>query len=115
MPLPDPSQLEAALPFVMSADVPSLTRRLERARHSRPNAAEWEKLAAAIERSALRRRERAARRPAITYPAELPVAQRADDIAEAIRDHQVVIVAGATGSGKTTQLPKICLALGRGE
>ena len=50
----------------------------------------------------------------ITYPPELPVSQRRDDIAAAIRDHQVVIVAGETGSGKTTQLPKICLELGRG-
>lgn len=50
----------------------------------------------------------------ITYPPELPVTQRRDDIATAIRDHQVVIVAGETGSGKTTQLPKICLELGRG-
>ena len=51
----------------------------------------------------------------ISYPAELPVSQRRDDIAAAIRDHQVVIVAGETGSGKTTQLPKICLELGRGQ
>ena len=50
----------------------------------------------------------------ISYPAELPVSARRDDIAAAIRDHQVVIVAGETGSGKTTQLPKICLELGRG-
>src|SRR5688572_17823408 len=50
----------------------------------------------------------------ITYPADLPVSQRRDDIAAAIRDHQVVIVAGETGSGKTTQIPKICLDLGRG-
>jgi ATP-dependent RNA helicase HrpA len=50
----------------------------------------------------------------ISYPPELPVTQRRDDIAAAIRDHQVVIVAGETGSGKTTQLPKICLELGRG-
>lgn len=50
----------------------------------------------------------------ITYPAELPVSARREDIAAAIRDHQVVIVAGETGSGKTTQLPKICLELGRG-
>ena len=50
----------------------------------------------------------------VTYPAELPVAERRDDIAAAIRDHQVVVVAGETGSGKTTQLPKICLELGRG-
>lgn len=51
----------------------------------------------------------------ISYPPELPVSARRDDIAEAIRDHQVVIVAGETGSGKTTQLPKICLELGRGQ
>src|SRR4051812_16547148 len=50
----------------------------------------------------------------ITYPPELPVSQRRVDIAAAIRDHQVVVVAGETGSGKTTQLPKICLELGRG-
>src|SRR5436190_17691601 len=51
--------------------------------------------------------------PPISYP-DLPVAARRDDIAAAIRDHQVVVVAGETGSGKTTQLPKICLELGRG-
>ncbi|HTX29588.1 MAG TPA: ATP-dependent RNA helicase HrpA [Streptosporangiaceae bacterium] len=60
---------------------------------------------------------RAARRAAmapIEYPSELPVSQRRDEIARAIRDHQVVIIAGETGSGKTTQIPKICLELGRG-
>ncbi|QWC84927.1 ATP-dependent RNA helicase HrpA [Nocardioidaceae bacterium] len=50
----------------------------------------------------------------VTYPAQLPVSARREDIAAAIRDHQVVVVAGETGSGKTTQLPKICLDLGRG-
>ncbi len=55
-----------------------------------------------------------ARVPVISYPPALPVSQRKDEIAAAIRDHQVVIVAGETGSGKTTQLPKICLELGRG-
>ncbi|MFZ4893936.1 ATP-dependent RNA helicase HrpA [Plantibacter sp. Mn2098] len=49
----------------------------------------------------------------ISYPPELPVSRMRDDIARAIGEHQVVIVAGATGSGKTTQLPKICLELGR--
>src|SRR5215467_10926939 len=52
--------------------------------------------------------------PAVSYPPELPVSQRRAEIAEAVRDHQVVVVAGETGSGKTTQLPKICLELGRG-
>ncbi|ANJ26431.1 ATP-dependent RNA helicase HrpA [Agromyces aureus] len=51
--------------------------------------------------------------PVITYPPELPVSGQREEIARALRDHQVVIVAGATGSGKTTQLPKICLELGR--
>jgi len=50
----------------------------------------------------------------LSFPASLPVSARRDDIMAAIRDHQVVIVAGETGSGKTTQLPKMCLALGRG-
>ncbi|MFT6956710.1 MAG: ATP-dependent helicase HrpA [Halieaceae bacterium] len=52
--------------------------------------------------------------PAVTFPEDLPVSQRREEIAEAIRDNQVVIVAGETGSGKTTQIPKICLQLGRG-
>ncbi|WP_423462818.1 ATP-dependent RNA helicase HrpA [Promicromonospora sp. MS192] len=52
--------------------------------------------------------------PPITYPEQLPVSARREDIAAAIRDHQVVIVAGETGSGKTTQIPKIALELGRG-
>ncbi|QRV02288.1 ATP-dependent RNA helicase HrpA [Arcanobacterium phocisimile] len=52
--------------------------------------------------------------PAITYPAQLPVSARRADIMAAIKDNQVVIIAGETGSGKTTQLPKMCLELGRG-
>ncbi|HSC74633.1 MAG TPA: ATP-dependent RNA helicase HrpA [Pseudomonadales bacterium] len=51
----------------------------------------------------------------INYPPELPVVERRHEIAELIKNHQVLIVAGETGSGKTTQLPKICLELGRGE
>jgi ATP-dependent helicase HrpA len=52
--------------------------------------------------------------PRISYPENLPVSERLQDIAAAIRDHQVVVIAGDTGSGKTTQLPKICLELGLG-
>jgi len=52
--------------------------------------------------------------PPISYPPELPVSQRKDEIARAIEENQVVIIAGETGSGKTTQIPKICLELGRG-
>lgn len=53
--------------------------------------------------------------PPITFPDALPVSGRRDEIAQAIEAHQVVIVCGETGSGKTTQLPKIALALGRGK
>ncbi len=52
--------------------------------------------------------------PPVTFPEELPVSGRRHEIAEALRRHQVIIVSGETGSGKTTQLPKICLDLGRG-
>ena len=57
---------------------------------------------------------RAERRPALTYPPELPISAHIDELVECIRAHPVVIVAGETGSGKTTQLPKACLAAGRG-
>lgn len=62
----------------------------------------------------LRVAKRRAGVPTITYPQSLPISERRDDLLEAIRDNQVVIVAGETGSGKSTQLPKLCLELGRG-
>ena len=68
--------------------------------------------------SAERRRQleatRAASVPAVTYPDELPIAQARDGIAAALTANQVIVVAGETGSGKTTQLPKVYLKLGRG-
>ncbi len=72
------------------------------------------RLQAEILRSQQLRQQRQAALPAVTYPAELPVTQSKEAIKTAIRDHQVVIIAGETGSGKTTQIPKICLELGRG-
>jgi ATP-dependent helicase HrpA len=57
---------------------------------------------------------RRAARPALVYDEALPVNQRRAEIGEAILKHQVVVVCGETGSGKTTQLPKICLEIGRG-
>ncbi len=87
-----------------------LRRRLDRAKSPSALAALNEEITAAETRIAGRR----AQVPAITYPEALPVTQRRDDIAAAIASHQVVIVAGETGSGKTTQIPKICLELGRG-
>ncbi len=109
------SRLLAQLASGLAADAIALTRRIERARRGRASAEEWGRIAQAVARSVERREARAARRPSIVYPPELPVAQRAADIEAAIGAHQVVIVCGETGSGKTTQLPKICLAIGRGE
>ena len=67
-----------------------------------------------VEQSAAVRAERLANLPKPTFPEELPVVQRREEIAEAIAANQVVVLCGETGSGKTTQLPKICLELGRG-
>lgn len=73
-----------------------------------------QKIAADIKRSVSQRQQRQAAMPVISYPLELPVAASKDDIKAAIAANQVVIIAGETGSGKTTQIPKICLELGRG-
>ncbi|MDE2308777.1 MAG: ATP-dependent RNA helicase HrpA [Xanthomonadaceae bacterium] len=72
-------------------------------------------LAADIEASAADRRARVAAKPPIRLDESLPIAARAEEIVKLIRAHQVVVIAGETGSGKTTQLPKLCLAAGRGE
>ncbi len=67
-----------------------------------------------LDDSAKERALREAGLPKPTYPEELPVVQRRDEVKKAIAEHQVVVLCGETGSGKTTQLPKICLELGRG-
>ena len=68
----------------------------------------------AIEKSISEKQHKLKNLPNISYPEGLPISDNAEQIAQAIRDNQVVIIAGETGSGKTTQIPKICLALGRG-
>ncbi|TKA11305.1 ATP-dependent RNA helicase HrpA [Actinacidiphila oryziradicis] len=98
-------------------DAQRLGRRLEGVRRIRKPEARTAVLAevgAEIAKAEARVAKRRAAIPAISYPEQLPVSQKKDDILAAIRDHQVVIVAGETGSGKTTQIPKICLELGRG-
>ncbi|MFI8218679.1 ATP-dependent RNA helicase HrpA [Streptomyces sp. NPDC085932] len=98
-------------------DAQRLGRRLEGARKIRKpeaRAAVLAEIEAEIAKGEERMARRRARVPEVTYPEQLPVSQKKDDIAAAIRDHQVVIVAGETGSGKTTQIPKICMELGRG-
>ncbi|MDH6629831.1 ATP-dependent helicase HrpA [Streptomyces sp. LBL] len=98
-------------------DAHRLGRRLEgtrRIRKPEARAAVVAEIEAEVAKAEERMRARRGRVPAVSYPEQLPVSQKKDEIAAAIRDHQVVIVAGETGSGKTTQIPKICLELGRG-
>ncbi|MBZ4318035.1 ATP-dependent RNA helicase HrpA [Streptomyces huiliensis] len=112
-----PAGLAARLSELSLRDAQRLGRRLDGARRIRkPEAREavLAEIEAEIGQAEERVARRAARVPAVTYPEQLPVSQKKDEILEAIRDHQVVIVAGETGSGKTTQIPKICLELGRG-
>ncbi|MFF4892715.1 ATP-dependent RNA helicase HrpA [Micromonospora chersina] len=109
--------LHRRLSALMFRDQRRLQRRLDGVRKLRdPQRREsaLAEIAADVARAEARLAARRAAVPTVTYPAQLPVSERKDDIAAAIRDHQVVIVAGETGSGKTTQLPKICLELGRG-
>ncbi len=109
--------LRARIDALAPRDAISLSRRLRKAAgirdkdRRRTARSEVEAAVVAAEQRLVLRRGAV---PPIRYPAELPVSARVDDLKSAIRDHQVVIVAGETGSGKSTQLPKICLDLGRG-
>ncbi|MGJ0121416.1 ATP-dependent RNA helicase HrpA [Williamsia sp. MIQD14] len=105
----------AALPTldeneVSIVDAHRLRRRVADARDDRSR----HRLAGSVDAARARLARRAALVPELTYPDELPISGARDEIAAAIATHQVVVVAGETGSGKTTQLPKICLDLGRG-
>jgi ATP-dependent helicase HrpA len=116
-PAPTLGTLAPRLTELSLRDAHRLGRRLEGARKIRKpeaRAAVLAEIEAEVAKAEQRIGERRARVPAVTYPEQLPVSQKKDEIAAAIRDHQVVIVAGETGSGKTTQIPKICVELGRG-
>ncbi len=104
--------LRARLSELTLRDEDRLGRRLQRLKPG--DEAGRERLERDVEQAAARIERRRAAVPAVSYPEALPVSARREDLLAAIRDHQVVIVAGETGSGKTTQLPKICLELGRG-
>ncbi len=116
-PAPALTALLERLPELTLRDQHRLGRRLDGARKIRKpeaRAAVYADITAQVEEAEARVARRRASVPAVTYPEQLPVSQKKDEILAAIRDHQVVIVAGETGSGKTTQIPKICLELGRG-
>jgi ATP-dependent helicase HrpA len=112
------TQLEKQLSTCMLVDRFPLRRRLHQAqallKQQKPVEKQLADIASAILKSSQKMLLRLSGLPKPDYPLELPVSGKKDDIAAAIQQHQVVIVCGETGSGKTTQLPKICLELGRG-
>lgn len=108
---PSVTQLRRRLDGLTLRDAARLGRRLKGLRGATPD--KLRQLAEQVAAGEALVATRQAAVPTITYP-DLPVSDRRQDIADAIRAHQVVIVAGETGSGKTTQLPKICLEAGRG-
>ena len=101
---------------VLSADYGRLHARARRldAEGVEPDDPRRQELAAAIAASRARRTARGASVPPLAVDESLPIAREAERIVELIRAHPVIVVAGETGSGKTTQLPKLCLAAGRG-
>ena len=113
---PTVGSLGARLGEVSIADAARLGKRLERLRSQRGDRRTegLARLSHEVEAAARRLDRRRAAVPDVRYPPELPVSARREDLLAAIGSSQVVIVAGETGSGKTTQLPKICLELGRG-
>jgi ATP-dependent helicase HrpA len=105
--------LRERLPALTLRDRHRLERRFERLRR-KPDADALARLVTALEEAEARVAARRAAVPAISYPEELPVSAHRDELRAALEANQVVVVAGETGSGKTTQLPKLCLELGRG-
>jgi ATP-dependent helicase HrpA len=108
------SSQQAAIDGAMSRDRGRLLGMLSRVRAKPTDAGVAAAFDQALQASVQRRQARAQNLPSITLDDSLPIAREADRITALIRDHQVVVIAGETGSGKTTQLPKLCLAAGRG-
>lgn len=106
------------IPNCMLRDQFRFHRRMKQLQHAKNKNDQFQqqlaKLEADVQSSVGLRAGRLTSLPMPTFPDNLPVCERRDEISEAIKDNQVVIIAGETGSGKTTQLPKICLELGRG-
>ena len=111
-------ELKTLLPQCMLSDWVRLGRRLGRLLRDRHHPAQRDPLLTRLREqvcaSIALREERRLNVPQISYPPTLPITERKDEIVSAIRNHQVVVIAGETGSGKTTQIPKMCLEAGMG-
>ena len=114
-------KIESLLPQMMAAGRLAAQREIQRLKRARPKASSDNKLhrrldrlekkvAASVRRKSIRKRHL----PQLRYNDELPITAKKDDIIKAISEHPVIIVSGETGSGKTTQIPKFCMAAGRG-
>ena len=114
-------RIRSRLSHAMLRDREAISQRLENIRRKgRSGQAEkrllqqLDSLEKRVEASVLERKGRLARRPSVTYPENLPITARKDEIVRAIEENQVVIISGETGSGKSTQIPKMCLEAGGG-
>jgi len=111
-------ELEQSISLAMQADQFSLRKMMRAVKDSEKSGKPFDrlldKLTTLLDRSKRRRDERAAWQPQLTWDLELPVVARKQEIMETIRDHQVIVLCGETGSGKSTQLPKILIEMGRG-
>jgi ATP-dependent helicase HrpA len=110
VPTSEPDDISGLIARSLIRDRHRLRRRLKEAGDAKARSA----VQSAAHKSALRAQQRAQRRLRIRFPEQLPVSAKREEISCAIEHNQVVIVCGETGSGKTTQLPKICLDIGRG-
>lgn len=115
--LPSVSDLFKLLDAVKQSDKPRLKKRLfglKKINHAEKKQKIQRQIFDAIHASIANKQAKLSRLPKVSYPADLPVSQNVEHIRKVISENQVVIIAGETGSGKTTQIPKICLELGRG-
>ena len=107
-------KIEALLPRAMMRDRERYSKSLRKIRHDKEPLPRLSALEKKIDASIRERERRLERRPEVSYPEILPITEKKDEIIHAIKENPVVVISGETGSGKSTQIPKMCLEAGRG-